>query len=105
MLVVFWARWADARGNVGPFSATLRTRAEGWGGVAATPLLGPLPEVKQLASDPKYVTTITQLREIEQVRVERMLPSQSEAATTQAITQSDATQRGGGSLPQLPSAA
>ena len=39
---------------------------------------GPLPEVKQLANDPKYITTITQLREIEQVTVERLLPDSGE---------------------------
>jgi hypothetical protein len=77
MLVVYWGRWADAKGNVGPFSATLRTRAEGWGGIAAGKLLGPLPEVKVLEKDPKYITTITQLRQIEQVRVEARLPDMS----------------------------
>ncbi len=78
MMVVYWARWADAKGNVGPFSSTLRARAEGWGGVAAMPLLGPMPQVKQLANDPKYITTITQLRQFEQVKVERMLPDARE---------------------------
>jgi hypothetical protein len=80
MLVVYWARWADAKGNVGPFSATLRTRAEGWGGVAADKLLGPMPEVKVLEKDPKYITTITQLRQIEQVRVEKLLPDASDGS-------------------------
>jgi hypothetical protein len=73
MLVVYWARWADAKGNVGPFSATCRARVEGWGGVAATPLLGAMPEVTVLENDPKYITTITQLRQIEQVTVQQQL--------------------------------
>ncbi len=30
MLVCYWARWADTRGNVGPFSETLVTQIEGW---------------------------------------------------------------------------
>jgi hypothetical protein len=32
MLIVYWARWADATGEVGPWSKTLVTRAEGWSG-------------------------------------------------------------------------
>jgi hypothetical protein len=74
MLVVYWARWADAKGNVGRFSQTLRTRVEGWGGIAASPLLGPMPDVKVLGKDPKYIATITQLRQIEQVTVQQLLP-------------------------------
>ena len=111
MLVVYWARWADSRGNVGPFSATLRTRVEGWGGIAADKLLGPLPEAKQLANDPKYITTITQLREIEQVTVQPMLTDSSAGAAgmtttaTTALTQRAAPHRAAGSLPQLPEAA
>jgi hypothetical protein len=80
MLVVYWARWADAKGNVGPFSATLRTRVEGWGGIAADKLLGPMPQVKVLEKDPKYIAMITHLRQIEQVTVERMLPDAAPAA-------------------------
>ena len=84
MLVVYWARWADAKGNVAPFSQTLRTRAEGWGGIAATPLIGPLPEPQQLEQDAKYLTTITQLRQIEQVTVQRLLPEKDQRALPQA---------------------
>jgi hypothetical protein len=29
MLVVYWARWADATGEIGPFSKTCRARVEG----------------------------------------------------------------------------
>jgi hypothetical protein len=29
-LVVYWARWADAKGNVGKWSAVCQTRVEGW---------------------------------------------------------------------------
>ena len=29
MLVVYWGRWADAVGNVGPWSATVVSRVEG----------------------------------------------------------------------------
>src|SRR5690606_2900595 len=30
MLVVYWGRWADARGGVGRFSRTCVARVEGW---------------------------------------------------------------------------
>ena len=30
MLLVYWGRWADSRGEVGPFSKTVRARPEGW---------------------------------------------------------------------------
>ena len=30
MLVLYWGRWADAIGNVGPFSQTVVSRIEGW---------------------------------------------------------------------------
>jgi hypothetical protein len=30
MLAVYWGRWADAIGNVGPFSQTVVSRIEGW---------------------------------------------------------------------------
>jgi hypothetical protein len=32
MRVVYWARWADAKGNVGPFCRTVVARVEGWDG-------------------------------------------------------------------------
>ncbi len=32
MRVVYWARWADAKGNVGSFCATVKARVEGWDG-------------------------------------------------------------------------
>jgi hypothetical protein len=32
MRVVYWARWADAQGNVGPFCQTVVARVEGWDG-------------------------------------------------------------------------
>ena len=45
MLVVYWARWADAIGNVGPLCATVVSRIEGWSGQAAATagLNGPKP--------------------------------------------------------------
>jgi hypothetical protein len=30
MKVIYWARWADATGNVGPWSKTCEARVEGW---------------------------------------------------------------------------
>ena len=36
MRVVYWARWADAKGNVGPFCATVKARVEGWDGAGRT---------------------------------------------------------------------
>jgi hypothetical protein len=30
MLVVYWGRWADATGNVGPWSRTVQSRVEAW---------------------------------------------------------------------------
>jgi hypothetical protein len=65
MMVVYWARWADAKGNVGPFSATLVTRAEGWGGIGASKEIGRVPDAKQLEDDAKYLTIIRQLRQME----------------------------------------
>jgi hypothetical protein len=82
MLIVYWARWAGEQGNVGPFSTTCVARIEGWGGRAATPLLGPMPEVSVLENDPKYITTITQLRQIEQVTVRQLLPDAGERGET-----------------------
>jgi hypothetical protein len=40
MLVVYWGRWADSKGNVGPYSKTCVARVEGWSngaGAAALP--------------------------------------------------------------------
>jgi len=34
MLVVYWARWADATGEVSRFSETCVARVEGWSGAA-----------------------------------------------------------------------
>jgi hypothetical protein len=31
MLVVYWARWADAKGATGRFCPTVTARVEGWG--------------------------------------------------------------------------
>ena len=81
MLVVYWARWADAHGNVGPFSQTCIARPEGgWAlGTDVSQLLGPMPEVGVLERDPKYITTITQLRQIDQVTVQQqLLPNSGE---------------------------
>jgi hypothetical protein len=41
MLVVYWARWADATGDFGMFSKTCVARPEGW---TATPHHSALPE-------------------------------------------------------------
>jgi hypothetical protein len=105
MTVVYWARWADAKGNVGPFSQTCVTHVEGWTGAGAIggpdKLLGPMPDVKQLASDPKYITTITQLRQIEQVRVERLLPDTAEGAAVRRELEGPTTEATA-QTPQLP---
>lgn len=86
--MVYWARWADAQGNVGPFSQTCRARVEGWAsGDGVNHLLGPMPEVKVLEKDPKYITTITRLRQIEQVTVERLLPDARESAEAERGTE------------------
>jgi hypothetical protein len=96
MLVVYWARWADARGNVGPFSKTCVARVEGFTSANATPLLGAMPEVKVLANDPKYLTTITQFRErlLQEVKIERLLPDareeMQEPMTPKHLPRSDA---------------
>jgi hypothetical protein len=77
MLVVYWGRWADARCRVGPFSQTCRARVEGWGGIAADKLLGPMPEVRVLEDDPKY---LAQLRQFEQLTMQQqhLLPEPGE---------------------------
>jgi hypothetical protein len=45
------------------------------------PTLGAMPEVRQLANDPKQITVVTQFREryLEATRVERMLEDSREA--------------------------
>jgi hypothetical protein len=55
----------------------------------ATPLLGPMPEVRQLASDPKQITVLNQYREryLEVTRVERMLTDASEATPAPEMKQ------------------
>ena len=78
MLVVYWGRWADKHGKVGPFSQTCQARVEGWTSTSATPHLEAAADLKQLANDPKYITMIRQLQ-IEQVTVERLLPDGAEA--------------------------
>jgi hypothetical protein len=40
MLVVYWGRWADGKGNVGPFSKTCVARVEGWNADAGRMLPG-----------------------------------------------------------------
>lgn len=79
MLVVYWARWADAKGNVGPFSQTCITRTEGGyagAGAIAGPDkgLGPMPIVTQLRNDPKQLTLINDLRELPQEGDRKLLP-------------------------------
>jgi hypothetical protein len=55
----------------------------------ATPLLGPMPEVRQLASDPKQITVLNQYREryLEVTRVERMLTDSSDATPAPEMKQ------------------
>jgi hypothetical protein len=74
MLVVYWVRWADSSCRVGRFSKTCQARWEG-ARQATKPTLGAMPEVRQLANDPKQITVLTQFREryLEAPRVERML--------------------------------
>lgn len=74
MLVVYWVRWADSSCRVGPFSKTCQARWEG-ARLATRPTLGAMPEVRQLAADPKQITVVTQFREryLEAVRVEQRM--------------------------------
>jgi hypothetical protein len=59
MLVVYWARWADAKGNTGPFSETCVARVEGWtapalpAGPAARRRGGPVLEAQGVEA--KYI--------------------------------------------------
>ena len=46
MLLVYWGRWADSRGEVGPFSPAVRARPEGWSEE-------PIVEVEVLPVEPK----------------------------------------------------
>ena len=75
--VVTWASLSETRSRVSERRGHVPTRRLPY---AAGKLLGPMPEVKVLEQDPKYITTITQLRQIEQVRVEAaLLPDMSSA--------------------------
>lgn len=40
MLVVYWGRWADATGSVGPFCGTVVSRIEGWSPHTEAPVFG-----------------------------------------------------------------
>ena len=96
MLVVYWARWADAKGDVGPFSQTCVTRVEGFTAVGADKLLGAMPEVRQLERDPKQITVVTQFREryLEGVRVEqRMLADAPDERGTAKQLESSPTEQ------------
>ena len=78
MLIVYWIRWADATGEVGPFSATCRARAEG--GFAAAAAL-PDPRVATRRR-PKYSITRVERpqRALEQIGSEAPLKQLPEAA-------------------------
>jgi hypothetical protein len=64
MLIVYWGRWADAKGNVGPWSQTVVARVEGWSTQAhddevSTGAVGALPDVlhggkRELANDARF---------------------------------------------------
>jgi hypothetical protein len=52
MLVVYWGRWADAVGNVGPFCSTVVSRIEGWTGQAVGPTMFNGPKPVRILEDP-----------------------------------------------------
>lgn len=73
MLVVYWGRWADARGGFGPFSQTCVARVEG--GPHAMPQLmhfpGSQPELASVSRriEPKQHAMLEAKRDvIEQMR-------------------------------------
>ena len=82
MMVVYWARWADAKGSVGPFSRACRAD---WVGPLGNgvPLLGAMPEVKVLENDMKHLTAVAHLRQLECVSGQKMLPDTRDAGEPQ----------------------
>jgi hypothetical protein len=75
MFVVYWARWADATGEVGPWSRTCVARVEGWGATARAAALPDGRNPRQRES--KCIVTVRQSQEryLEQFSSERLLPS------------------------------
>jgi hypothetical protein len=74
MVAVYWVRWVDSSHRPGPFSKTCQA---GWVGAkrSTQPTLGAMPEIRQLETDPRQITVITQFREryLEGVRVEQRM--------------------------------
>lgn len=55
MLLVYWGRWADSRGEVGPFSSAVKARPEGWSEE-------PIVEVEVVRVEPKRLEGARQRR-------------------------------------------
>jgi hypothetical protein len=72
MLVVYWARWADARGDVGPWSSTCEAGVEGWPTKSSQRSIGYV----QRKMAPQLVNTPRELPDLreEQVGERRLLP-------------------------------
>ena len=52
MMIVYWGRWADAIGNVGPWSKTITTRIEGYWPHAVGPHFIGGPKPQRVLEDP-----------------------------------------------------
>ena len=78
MRVVYWARWADSTGNVGPFCPTVVARLEGFENLAMAPALpGPGREHRQrivITSAMKELPDCRVAVEDAEVDERRMLP-------------------------------
>src|SRR4051812_31986060 len=59
MMVVYWACWADAKGERGPFSPTCVARVEGWSSVRAA-----LPDPAQTRQRQQRIVITTARREL-----------------------------------------
>ena len=55
MMLVYWGRWADSRGEVGPFSPAVKARPEGWSEE-------PIVEVEVVRVEPKRLEGAKQRR-------------------------------------------
>jgi hypothetical protein len=98
-LVVYWGRWADARGGVGPFSATCATRVEG-----GAPCL--LPETIRFPSMQRQALRGVwgESRKIS-VLPPRALPAPARTACVLAASTSESEAAGGGAQHVLEAAA
>ncbi len=69
MLVVYWARWARANQEHGPFSKTCVARVEGWAGLRAA-----LPDPSETRRRQQRIVITTARRELPEPEKEQIEP-------------------------------